>query len=119
MNLLALGLGAFFGALSRFALSQWTKTFWTRDFPLATFAGNVSGSFLLGLVVGLHLDSPWMLFLGTGFLGSFTTFSTFKLETLQLVQHENRRTLILYLGMSYVLGIGAAFLGLVCALAMH
>ncbi|WP_214802849.1 MULTISPECIES: fluoride efflux transporter CrcB [unclassified Exiguobacterium] len=119
MTLLALGIGAFFGAISRFALSQWAKTFWTRDFPLATFIGNVSGSFLLGLVIGLHLDSTWTLFLGTGFLGSFTTFSTFKLETLQLLQHENRRTLALYLGTSYVLGISAAFLGIVCALAIN
>lgn len=115
MNLLALATGAFFGAISRFALSQWMKTLWKKDFPLATFVINVLGSFLLGLVIGSHLDSTWTLLLGTGFLGSFTTFSTFKLETLQLVQNQNRKTLVLYLGLSYLCGIGAAFLGIILA----
>ncbi|HCN58328.1 MAG TPA: fluoride efflux transporter CrcB [Exiguobacterium sp.] len=113
MNLLALATGAFLGAISRFAISQWMKTFWKKDFPLATFGINILGSFLLGLVIGSHLDSTWTLLLGTGFLGSFTTFSTFKLETLQLVQNQNRKTLVLYLGLSYLLGISAAFLGII------
>lgn len=111
MELIALAIGAFCGAISRFAVSQWMKTFWKREFPLATFLINVIGSFLLGLVIGAHLDTSWTLLLGTGLLGSFTTFSTFKIETLQLLQDGNRKVLALYLVASYSFGIIAAFLG--------
>lgn len=111
MELLALAIGAFCGAISRFAVSQWIKTMWKHEFPLATFLINVLGSFLLGLVIGAHLDTTWTLLLGTGFLGSFTTFSTFKIETLQLLQDGNRKVLALYLVSSYGFGILAAFCG--------
>lgn len=112
MELLALAIGAFCGAISRFAVSQWMKTFWKHEFPLATFLINVFGSFLLGLVIGSHLDTTWTLLLGTGFLGSFTTFSTFKIETLQLLQDGNRKILAFYLACSYGFGILAAFFGI-------
>jgi CrcB protein len=86
---LLVGVGGFFGALARFLVSHgWTVLLGSR-FPFGTFVVNVSGSFLLGLLYALilarvgaaeHAEAT-RLALGVGFLASFTTFSTFELDT--------------------------------------
>lgn len=60
------------------------------SFPIATFLINITGAFLLGYIIGSGVTTGWQLLLGTGFMGAFTTFSTFKLESVQLL---NRKTL--------------------------
>lgn len=111
-NIALVAIGGFFGAMSRFGLSNWIKGRYPSTFPLATFIVNLVGSFLLGLIFGANLENTWRLLLGTGFMGAFTTFSTFKLESIQLHANRNWKVLTLYLGFSYTLGILLAFIGI-------
>ncbi|WP_028402115.1 fluoride efflux transporter CrcB [Ectobacillus panaciterrae] len=107
---LLVAIGGFFGAITRFGISNWFKKRYPSPFPIATLLINLTGAFLLGYVIGL--DKNWQLLLGTGFMGAFTTFSTFKLETIQLHTDKKWRILAMYLGISYTFGILLAFLGM-------
>ncbi len=91
MNALVVGLGGFIGAASRYYLSTLVNKINTSGFPIATLIINILGSFLIGLltqlIIGLCPDNKKLqLFLTTGILGGFTTFSTFSLETVNLFQ---------------------------------
>ena len=105
-------IGGFFGALSRFAVSRLFKKYYTSDFPYATLCVNVVGSYFLGYVIGTGINESGILLLGTGFLGAFTTFSTFKLENIQLYAEKKWKPLVAYLFLSYTIGILFAFLGM-------
>ena len=84
------GAGGLAGAVARHLVSTWVTTWLGSAFPYATFLINVTGSFLLGLLVGMlqgHAVSPIVpLSLGVGFLGAYTTFSTFTYETVRLLE---------------------------------
>ncbi|MFQ3546324.1 fluoride efflux transporter CrcB [Halobacillus rhizosphaerae] len=110
---LFVGMGGFLGAIARFGVSNGMKQRTQLTFPLATFVVNMVGSFFLGMLIGLGVEGSWYLFLGTGFMGSFTTFSTFKLENIQLHRNKQWKTLALFLGLSYTIGIFLAFIGMV------
>ena len=111
MNILAVGLGGALGAVCRYLLGQVIPKLGS-GFPLATFAVNLIGCFAIGLVVGLagrnsDIDPRLILFLQTGICGGFTTFSTFSLESLTLIE-EGRITIgILYIVLSVLLGLFA------------
>ncbi len=85
---LLVGAGGFLGAVARFLLNVWATGRYGNQFPWATFGINVSGSFLLGLLMTLFLarflSDPWRLFLMVGFLGAYTTFSTFEYDSARL-----------------------------------
>jgi CrcB protein len=87
---LVVGAGGFIGAITRYAIGVWFDAFWRRPFPMATFAINVSGCFAIGLLLSLAAtraaDPALRLFLATGFLGAYTTFSTFEFETHRLTE---------------------------------
>jgi len=90
-GILAVGAGGCVGALARYGVSLAVARLWTRDFPLATLLINVSGSFILGLfstwAAGrIGLDPAFRLFVATGFVGAYTTFSTFEYETQRLTE---------------------------------
>ncbi|MDT0163333.1 MULTISPECIES: fluoride efflux transporter FluC [Bacillus] len=104
------GIGGFFGSMARFAISRKYNSI-EKTLPIGTIIVNLSGAFLLGLLTGAHLDQNYLLFAGTGFMGAFTTFSTLKLETMQLHIGQKKKALILYIGITYVFGIFLAFLG--------
>lgn len=112
INILLVAGGAILGVLARLLLSNWMKRRWPMDFPLATFLINSAGSFLLGLLVGSGATQHIQLLIGTGFMGSFTTFSTFKLENIELHLQQKHATLFSYLSLSYICGIVLAGLGL-------
>ena len=85
--------------------------------PLGTMTINVLGSFFMGALVELFalrsgLSQPWRLFLTTGVLGGFTTFSTFSLEASKFFEASQWLNGFLYISLSLVLGIGGLFLGL-------
>lgn len=91
MNAIFVGLGGFIGAASRYYISTLINKINTSGFPIATLIINILGSFLIGLLtqllIGLCPDNKNLqLFLTTGILGGFTTFSTFSLETVNLFQ---------------------------------
>lgn len=113
-GLLALAGGA--GALARYLLGhlivQRTKTL----FPWGTLFINVSGAFLIGLLLGLNgrnvINMQTQTILATGFLGGYTTFSTMNWESIQLITSGNARQSVLYLAGSFVPGLLAVALGL-------
>lgn len=76
-----LGTGGAIGAVLRYAVGQWVSH---ERFPFATLTVNVVGSFVLGIVTFSGLDGNLMLFVGLGACGSFTTYSSFSIETVQL-----------------------------------
>lgn len=109
---LLVAIGGFMGAIARFAINKWFNERYSSSFPIATLLINLIGAFLLGYIIGRDLSVNWELLLGTGFMGAFTTFSTFKLEAIKLHMVKNWRAFALYLGISYTLGILLAFLGM-------
>ena len=111
------GLGGFVGALARYYAGQAAGRWFGVSFPYGTFLINVSGSWFLGfigtlaLAHGSLLTPPLRLLLGVGFVGAFTTFSTFMFESLQLVREGALSEAALYLGGSVAVGLVAVWVG--------
>lgn len=112
MNLLLIAAGGCLGAIARFMISSRLNNKSQTGFPSGTLAVNLAGSFLLGWMTGKGLSENLYSLLGIGFMGAFTTFSTFKLENIQLREKKNHSVLIKYLVFSYTGGILLAFIGL-------
>ncbi|QSE97373.1 fluoride efflux transporter CrcB [Fulvivirga lutea] len=114
-NILLVGLGGFIGSTLRYVTYLFIDKRFELTFPLSTFTVNIIGSFLLGIIMSLAakdlLNEPMRLLLAVGICGSFTTFSTFALENLNLLSGKEVFTSFLYIAASVVLGIGAAFAG--------
>jgi len=104
-------IGGAMGAVCRYAVSIQMKRILSSEFPLATFLINLTGSFLLGLLLASDTGGMVRLLLGTGFLGGFTTFSTFQVENVTLLRKGSVATLLLYVTLSVGLSVTAAFLG--------
>jgi fluoride exporter len=99
------------GAIARFAVDSLVGSRQRRELPLGTFAVNVVGCFLLGLLAGLHASSHLTLVLGTATLGSYTTFSTWMLETHRPAQDGDPAVAWANVGLSLALGLAAAVAG--------
>ncbi len=108
-KILAVGIGGAIGAVVRYSLNLLIGNTWW-DFPLATFLINITGSFLIGfLLFKFEANETVRLLLVTGFLGAYTTFSTFEYETFQLTQSKQLFIAFLYVSLSFALGfIGVA-----------
>lgn len=109
-------VGAGLGGLARYALGTWIMAKSGGRFPWGTFAINISGAFLIGLLMTLLIErwqvhSHWRLFLVVGVLGGYTTFSSFEYETLQTVRDGERWMGLLYVTGSVLLGYAAVWLG--------
>ena len=116
MLILVVALGGAFGAMARYGLSGWVQGFMNTTFPMGTLVVNVVGSFLLGLALYL-LESTAPTteirsFVTIGFLGAFTTFSTFSYEAVVLLQGGEWTRGGLYVGGSLVLGLMGILMGL-------
>jgi CrcB protein len=111
----AVGLLGGLGALARYAIDWLVSMRFGFGFPFGTLAVNASGAFLLGLVVGASLSGNAYLLAGTAVLGSYTTFSTWMLETQQLAQRGRGRAAIANLALSTAIGLAAVVLGRVIA----
>lgn len=114
---LLISLGAICGANARYLVSSFAVTRWGIAFPWGTLLINVSGSFLIGLVLAVVAsrfdNSPGArALLVTGFLGAYTTFSTFSFETVALGQRAAYLSAFTYALGSVVLGVAGAFLGI-------
>ena len=113
---IAVGFGGFFGALARYGVSQALNPE-PGHFPWGTLFANLLGCLLIGVAHGYFARrgdavSAWVpLALVTGFMGSFTTFSTFSLETVLMWRAGNLRGAIAYVVTSMVCGVGLAVLG--------
>jgi len=118
MQILLIAVAGCLGVLCRYWLAvEVGPTIIKTSFPFVTLIINVSGSFLIGLCAsgfsGIVANPLLYTALTTGFLGGFTTFSAFSLETLKLFEVNGVGLAFLYSATSVVLGVGAAFLGMV------
>jgi CrcB protein len=110
-------LGGGVGSLTRYLVGRAiVQRFPNANFAIGTFFINVSGSFLIGLLMGilverLRLPHYWQLTIVVGFLGGYTTFSSFEYDALLDARAGNHLTAICYLAGSVVLGYGAVWLG--------
>ena len=115
-----IGLGGFIGANARYFLQQWAANQWGPDFPYGTLLANVSGSFaiafFLTLTTGRLTISPEVrLFVTVGFLGGFTTFSSFAYETFSLVGQNGWGAAVFNFISNNLLGLAAVLLGVLLA----
>ena len=113
---LAVLIGAGLGGLSRYWLGTWIMTNYRGRFPLGTFVINVSGSFLIGILMTLLIERlqphpNWRLFLVVGVLGGYTTFSSFEYEAYQAVRDGASEMALLYVAGSVILGYLGVWLG--------
>ncbi|NQY25608.1 MAG: fluoride efflux transporter CrcB [Piscirickettsiaceae bacterium] len=117
-QLLAIAGGGALGAVLRFGMSSNIYRLLGRDFPYGTLAVNVLGSFLMGIFFILiiergMLSAEWRAVIMIGFLGAFTTFSTFSIETLTLLESGELSRAALNIFLSVALCLVATWLGLV------
>ena len=117
---LAVGIGGFVGAISRFqitlSLSGWSTQRFGRVYPFGTFAVNIVGCLLIGILMALAVDKKlpdfWQKALVTGCLGSLTTFSTFSYETVGLIRDDRPGLAALYVVANLVIGLAAVVIGM-------
>lgn len=109
MDFLLVGLGGIFGSLCRYTLGDYISKHSSRKFPFGTFLINVTGAFLLGMVSKYQSTSNTYLLLGDGFLGAYTTFSTFMYEGFNLFKGNKILNAVTYILSSLLLGIAAFY----------
>ena len=119
IRILIVAVGGASGSVTRYLLGGWAAARWGTAFPYGTMLINVTGSFLLGLVGVLtteRFSAPQVrLLLGVGFMGGYTTFSTFQYESLQLLAQGSYARAALNMGGSLALGLIGVWLGVVAA----
>jgi CrcB protein len=112
------GLGGFLGANARYLLGGFISERWGAVFPLGTFVINVTGSFILGFFMAYAQDRPWVepgarLLFAVGFVGAYTTFSTFEYETMRLIQEREMLLAMVNIFGSLLSGAVAVFAGFI------
>ena len=112
------GIGGFVGSVLRYLVSLAFAGWLGSPFPFATFAVNIAGCFVIGILFGLSeragvLSPELRALLMVGFCGGFTTFSAFSVESVALIESRHFFELTLYIGFSVALGIAATFAGIV------
>ncbi len=113
LNILSVGLGGFIGAVCRYLIGL-IPINETINFPIKTFAINVIGCIVIGIITvvaakNTSLNSHMLLFLKVGLCGGFTTFSTFALESADLMKNGNVMISFLYVLGSVLVGVGVIF----------
>ena len=116
MKVVLVGLAGAAGALARYGIGS---AIGMRSFPWATLLINITGSFVLGLVLALSYERGWSqtatVAIGVGFLGAYTTFSTFSFETYTLARTDRVPLALLYIVVSVCAGVTAAGAGYLLA----
>jgi len=114
--IILVGIGGMLGSIARYLTSTYFTKLFPSAFPYGTFAVNIFGCLVIGIIYGLTerynwFTSDWRLFLATGFCGGYTTFSSFAIENVQLLQQANYFTFALYSISSFTLGLIAVYIG--------
>jgi CrcB protein len=115
-SLLIAGLGGFIGTVLRFAVGRYVQVYHDTVFPWATFAVNILGSLVIGILFGISekgdfISPEWRVFLTVGLCGGFTTFSSLSLDAFILMQDKEWLRFFAYTGLSFTLGLFAVYLG--------
>ncbi|HTQ61204.1 MAG TPA: fluoride efflux transporter CrcB [Candidatus Solibacter sp.] len=113
---LMVGIGGFLGAIARFWLGGFISAKIGTRFPFGTFVINCSGSFLIGFMITLlaertHWSPNWRYLIPVGFIGAYTTFSTFEYETFRVMQEGELSMALLNIILSVLIGFLAVWLG--------
>jgi len=119
-KLVVVALGGAIGAIARYWLGNLINSRVPMQFPLGTFAINVTGSFIIGFFLTMvnqriTVHPNWRLLIAVGFIGAYTTFSTFEFETLKLIEDGNLVSAALNVVLSLLLGFIAVWLGVAAA----
>jgi len=117
-QLIFIAAGGAIGAVFRFLVSNGIHSFMGRGFPYGTLTVNVMGSFVMGisyvmLIERLEVSPEWRAFIVVGLLGAFTTFSTFSIETLVLIQNSELSKAMLNVLLSVLLCVMGSWIGLI------
>lgn len=114
-EILLVGTGSFIGGVLRYLVTQLMMSKHWSVFPFGTFAVNILGCFLIGLIIALgdknFIPLESRLFLATGLCGGFTTFSAFSNETLLLFNNGHSAYAVLYVSLSVAMGVTATYFG--------
>lgn len=115
-NILLVGLGSMAGGILRFLLGDYIKHLLPSNFPFGTFIINMAGCFMIGLFSGWLISNSYFtanhrLFFIVGFCGSFTTFSTFSMDNLNLLTSKSYGLFTLNASLSIILGLLFTFIG--------
>ncbi len=118
MEYLVIGIGGFLGANTRYLVAGWAARRFGATFPYGTFIINISGSFILGFFMAFLRDRAFIhpnyrLFFAIGFLGAYTTFSTFTYESLRLLQDGSILLGVINILSSIIIGLVGVFIGFV------
>ena len=121
MLLVAIAAGGALGAISRYLVQQLFLIWFGSEFPWGTLVANVSGCLLIGILIGVwsntgaEMSQEMRAFVVIGFLGAFTTFSAFSLDTVTLLQNTAYLKASLNIGLNLFASIGATFVGFLLA----
>ncbi len=117
VTILLVAAGGAAGAVSRFLVARWTHAMNIGQWPVGTFTVNLLGSFAIGLLYVVitergHLHPDWRYVLIVGYLGAFTTFSTFSLESVALLENGEISTALSYMAATLLSCVGGCWLGI-------
>jgi len=115
MAYVLIAFGGATGSLVRYKLGKFISEKSSTDFPIGTFIINISGAVLLGIVTTIGVSNNLMLLLGDGFLGAYTTFSTFMYEGFNLFQEKEKLNAFIYILCSLILGTIGYVIGTIIA----
>jgi CrcB protein len=120
---LMVGIGGFLGAMARLWVNRYVASRLGVLFPYGTFVINMSGCFLIGMIITVldehsHWSANWHYLIPVGFIGAYTTFSTFEFETLRSAQEGNFGVALLNVLLSVTVGFAAVWLGFITGRAI-